>query len=131
MSKHETRIELPPEDRAKHRVIQETLGRERKDLNDLIASGDIDPESVTTVEDHEEFENMILLLRETRKKLRLSLRDVADLIGPVPKTDAAALSRLESGVNNNPTVNTLFRYARALNRRIVWSLEEISDDSQK
>ena len=38
--------------------------------------------------------------------------------------DRGALSRLETGVYPNPTVNTLSRYAAALGKRIVVNVED-------
>ena len=38
--------------------------------------------------------------------------------------DRAALCRIETGENGNPTVNTLLRYARAIGRKINVALVE-------
>ncbi len=48
----------------------------------------------------------MLSLRRERERLGLSLADVAKLTS----IDKAALSRLENGLQVNPTVNTLARY---------------------
>jgi hypothetical protein len=58
-------------------------------------------------------------LRRLRETAGLSLADVTARSG----IDAPALSRLENGQNPNPTLATLARYARALGKRIHWSLE--------
>jgi transcriptional regulator with XRE-family HTH domain len=50
----------------------------------------------------------------------LSLADVAERTG----IDKAALSRLETAQNMNPTVSTLCRYANSLGKRWKWILEE-------
>ncbi len=119
-----TRAELTAEQKAEHRVIREKLGRDGRgpSLDDLIASGDVDPDGVTTVGDHEDFQGLILALKEERKRKNLSLKDVAARMGS--KADAPAVSRLENGGNDNPTVNTLARYARALGKRIKWECED-------
>jgi transcriptional regulator with XRE-family HTH domain len=52
----------------------------------------------------------------------LSLADVAERSG----IDKAALSRLENGVHDNPTVETLARYAAALGKKLTWSLQDLA-----
>ena len=37
-------------------------------------------------------------------------------------TDHAAVSRLETGKQANPTINTLMRYVEALGVQLVWSV---------
>ena len=59
-------------------------------------------------------------LRQMREKAELSLTDVADRSG----IDKASLSRLETGWYPNPTVNTLTRYARAIGKRFVPTMED-------
>ncbi len=41
--------------------------------------------------------------------------------------DQPALSRLETGHNKNPTLDTLWRYAAAVGRRLVLTTEAIRD----
>jgi transcriptional regulator with XRE-family HTH domain len=41
--------------------------------------------------------------------------------------DQPALSRLENGHNKNPTLDTLWRYAAAVGRRLVLTTEAIRD----
>jgi ribosome-binding protein aMBF1 (putative translation factor) len=57
-------------------------------------------------------------LRAERERLGLSLSDVSDRSG----IDRATLSKLETGKVPNPTVNTPRALARALNKRLSWSL---------
>lgn len=130
MANHETRVELTAEQEAEHRVIREKFGRGKKgpSLNDLIASGEIDPDSVTTVGDYEDFQEMILNLKEERTRQKLSLKEVARRMGS--RVDAPALSRLETGENDNPTINTVASYARALGKRIRWEFEDIPQDGE-
>jgi transcriptional regulator with XRE-family HTH domain len=52
----------------------------------------------------------------------LSLADVSERTG----LDRAMLSKLETGKLANPTVGTLRRYARALGKRLSWSLADPS-----
>jgi len=41
--------------------------------------------------------------------------------------DQPALSRLETGHNKNPTLDTLWRYAAAIGRRLLLATETIRD----
>jgi len=61
-------------------------------------------------------------VRARRKQLNLSLADLSTLSG----IDKAALSRLENGLVDNPTVGTLIRIARSLNSRVKFALEDES-----
>lgn len=68
----------------------------------------IDPELVQTLS----------ALRAERVRQGLSLTDVSERTG----IDRATLSKLETGKVPNPTVGTLRALARALNKRLLWSL---------
>ena len=58
-------------------------------------------------------------LRRERERRGLSLTDMAERTG----IDRATISKLETGKLANPTIGTLRTYARALGRRLTWSLE--------
>jgi transcriptional regulator with XRE-family HTH domain len=60
-------------------------------------------------------------LRREREGQGLSLTDLAERTG----IDRATISKLENGRIPNPTVGTLRTYARALGRRLTWSLEPV------
>lgn len=60
-------------------------------------------------------------LRRERERQGLSLTDMAERTG----IDRATISKLETGKLANPTVNTLRTYARALGRRLTWTLEAV------
>jgi hypothetical protein len=126
MANYKTRGESTPEDRAACRVIHEKFSRERPSLKDLVSSGDVDPDSITTQGDYAAFRRLVLRLRQERERQGLSLKAVAERMGPT--ADAPALSRLERGENDNPTINTIARYAAALGKRIVWGFEDASLD---
>ncbi len=64
-------------------------------------------------------------LRREREQQGLSLTDMAQRTG----IDRATISKLETGKLANPTIGTLRTYARALGRRLAWTLE--SADNQK
>ncbi|NQT39918.1 MAG: helix-turn-helix transcriptional regulator [Planctomycetes bacterium] len=60
----------------------------------------------------------MLFLKKQREQTGLSLADVAQRSG----MDRAAISRLENGVQVNPTVDTLYRYASAIGAQIGFSV---------
>jgi DNA-binding XRE family transcriptional regulator len=92
--------------------------------DDMIDSGEID-EPVP----HGQFIGLTGLvhdLKERRTRLKLSLTDVADRSG----LTRAAVSRLENGWNANPTLETLYRYALALNANIRLVAEDLVDEEE-
>ncbi len=93
-------------------------------LEDMIDSGEID-EPVP----HGQFiglTGLIQELKERRTRRELSLTDVAERSG----LTRAAISRLENGWNVNPTLETLYRYALALNANIRLVAEDLVDDDE-
>ena len=60
------------------------------------------------------------LLSAARQEKGLSIQQLSDLTG----ISRPALSRIESGDNKNPTLNTLLRIAKALGKEIVVSLRD-------
>jgi DNA-binding XRE family transcriptional regulator len=112
------RIEWTPEDRARHKEIRERFQRERPTMEQLLASGEYVgpiPQGL-----YRDLRLALHDLKRTREESGLSLADVAERSG----IDKAALSRLENGIQSNPTVETLFRYAAALGKRLRWTLED-------
>jgi transcriptional regulator with XRE-family HTH domain len=79
--------------------------------------------SATPVErlDEEVFQAFIRTLRKARESAGLSLDEVASRSG----IDKAQLSRLENGRVAAPRPSTLARYAGAVGKRLVWSLEDL------
>ena len=67
-----------------------------------------------------ELASALSALRAERERQGLSLSDVSHRSG----IDRATLSRLETGKVSNPTVGTLCAVARALNKRLSWSLSD-------
>ena len=104
-----------PEFRAEARAVRETLERERQVHGDIATSGEKTEPEVAI-----ELAKFIGGLRQHREQSGLSLADVADRSG----IDKASLSRLETGWYPNPTVNTLARYARAIGKRFVPTIED-------
>lgn len=115
------KVERSPEEVARERAIRERYQRERPTLDDLIASGECEPPIPLGL--HLDLQEALVELRRAREQKGLSLTDVAERSG----IDRAALSRLESGRNTNPTVETLGRYAAAIGKRLVWSIDDEAD----
>jgi hypothetical protein len=61
---------------------------------------------------------LLAALRLERERLGLTLSEVSRRTG----IDTADLSRLENGKAHDPRSSTLSRYARALGKRLSWSL---------
>ena len=61
-------------------------------------------------------------LRRERERQGLSLTDMAERTG----IDRATISKLETGKLANPTIGTLRTYAKALGRRLAWTLEVLA-----
>ena len=68
----------------------------------------------------DELEELLRQLKAAREAKGLSLADMTELTG----MDRSALSKLESGQRSNPTVETLVRYAEAVGKRLVVSLDD-------
>ena len=70
---------------------------------------------------------VMALLKKERERQGLTLAELSRRAG----IDQAALSRLETGSNANPTLETLYRVASALNKAIFCVLQDISDETRK
>ena len=99
-------------DRARHKAIREE-SRHRPTQEELEASGAHDG----PIKSGAYFKVRILIheLKKMRQAAGLTLAAVSKLTG----MDQATLSRLENGRQPNPTVDTLWRYARAVGRQLV------------
>lgn len=102
---------LTPEEAAKYKAIREQVAAE---LPELIARHH---ERMATLD---QLQGLLQQLRAAREAKGLSLADVMELTG----MDRSALSKLESGQRDNPTVDTLVRYAEAVGKRLVVSLTD-------
>jgi hypothetical protein len=93
---------------------REALDREYR------ATGTIASAPVTGAEE-ESFRGFIRSLRLARESAGLSLDEVASRSG----IHKAQLSRLENGKVPDSRTSTLSRYALAIGKRLVWSLEDV------
>jgi DNA-binding XRE family transcriptional regulator len=114
-----------PEDRARHKAIRDQLQRERPTPQQLMESGEYGPAIPRGVA--YALKLALFEMKKAREEAGISLTDIAEKSG----IDKAALSRLENGVTENPTVVTLARYAAALGKRLVWTLEDIEPKPAK
>jgi DNA-binding XRE family transcriptional regulator len=65
-------------------------------------------------------------LRQERERLGITLATLSERTG----IDQAALSRLESGRNANPTLGTLCRVAEALGKMICCTCQDVSAEGR-
>ena len=112
-----------PEQVAEERSIRERF-KDRPSRAQLIASGDIDPEDSMAIADHIAMRRAVQAMKSERESQGLSLADVSLRSG----ITAPALCKLENGQNPNPTLNTLARYARALGKRVRFSIDDGRDE---
>ncbi len=115
------KVQWTAEDRARHAAIREKFRDWHPSPEELIASGE-----AVTFDLRGEYRPLRPLLEElkrTREAAGLTLAEVSRRCG----IDEPALSRLENGHNENPTLDTLWRYAAALARRLVLTTEAIAD----
>lgn len=84
-------------------------------MNRLAAESGVAP---MTMGDYLELRMTLKKLREAREAAGLSLAEMAERTG----IDKSALSRLETGGNANPTIETLSRYAAAVGKSLRWTL---------
>jgi transcriptional regulator with XRE-family HTH domain len=90
--------------------------------DELVASGDIDepvPQGMFL-----ELLSLMATLKGRRQARGLSLTDVSGRSGLTRQ----AISRLENGWNNNPTLETLYRYALALDAGVTLGVEEFEPE---
>jgi ribosome-binding protein aMBF1 (putative translation factor) len=110
------------EERARERTLREKLQKERPSLEDLVRTGDVDPDAVMTMGMYFDVQRALRALKRERERCGLSIGDVAERSG----LDRAVVSRLENGKQDNPTVATLMRHAAAVGKRFLWSYEDLA-----
>lgn len=109
-----------PEDRKRERTLRDRLQAEKPSLVDLVQAGECDPDTVMSMGMYFDVQKAIQALKRDRKQHGLSINEVAERSG----LDRAVVSRLENGKQDNPTVATLMRYAAAIGKRFLWSIED-------
>jgi DNA-binding XRE family transcriptional regulator len=109
-------------ERAVERSLREKLQSEKPTLEDLVRTGECDPDAVMTMGMYFDVQKALQALKRDRKRFGISINEVAERSG----LDRAVVSRLENGKQDNPTVATLMRYAAALGKRFLWSYEDLA-----
>src|SRR5437016_1107789 len=125
MNKKAQRIHRPrvqtPEQQAAEQAICERFQREKPTLQDLVDRGEIT--QVFTMGEYWELRKTFAVLKALREQQGLSISDLVKRTG----MDRAMISRLESGQVDNPTIATVSRYAKALGKRVVVSLMDLTE----
>jgi DNA-binding XRE family transcriptional regulator len=117
--KDRPKVEWSAEDRARHQTIRDKFQDWRPSPEELIASGE-----GVNFDLHGEYSALrpfVEQIKQAREAAGLTLAEVSRRCG----IDQPALSRLENGHNKNPTLDTLWRYAAAVGRRLVLTTEAI------
>ncbi len=113
----------------KRSVVIDSTKEQKEAYQETLATVEAEREEITrralaALIEQRQFElqmaQIALLLCAARQEKGLSLQQLSDLTG----ISRPALSRIESGDNKNPTLNTLLRIARALGKEIVVSLRD-------
>jgi DNA-binding XRE family transcriptional regulator len=107
--------------RAHHKAIRDKFRNWHPSPEELIASGE-----AASFELHGEYRELrpfVEKIKRAREAAGLTLAEVSRRCG----IDQPALSRLENGHNKNPTLDTLWRYAAAVGRRVILTTEPIRD----
>ena len=116
--KHKT-IQWTPKQRAEHQAIRDAFRNWHPGPEELIASGAAARLGLDVI--HFPAQELLRQLKASREAARLTLADLSARCG----IDQPALSRLENGHTPNPTLDTLWRYAAALGKRLVLSTADV------
>ncbi len=112
------KIHRSAEEKARLQAIRDQFQTDRPALDELVDSEDYSKpikHSVTLDAMH-----IASLLKQAREEAELSLTEVAKRCG----LDRSAISRLENGMYDNTTINTLSRLASAYGKRFVVEMVE-------
>src|SRR5438874_11560977 len=112
-------IQWTPEQRAQHQAIRDEFRDWHPGPEELIASGAAARLGLNVI--YFPAQELLRHLKASREAAGLTLADVSARCG----IDQPALSRLENGHTPNPTLDTLWRYAAAVGKRLVLSAEDI------
>jgi DNA-binding XRE family transcriptional regulator len=121
MSKTHDEPALSPEQRNAIASIRDRARKERPGPDELIDRGELD--ELVPQAQYVELRALMVRLRDVRERTGLSLADLSERTG----LTRAAISRLETGWNLNPTLETLFRYTEALGVGLKFTVEEITE----
>jgi transcriptional regulator with XRE-family HTH domain len=117
-------IQWTPEQRSEHGAIRDAFRHWHPGPEELIASGAAARLGLNVV--HSPAQELLRRLKAAREAVGLTLAAVSARCG----IDQPALSRLENGHTPNPTLDTLWRYAAAVGKRLVLTAEDIHNTRQ-
>lgn len=106
--------EKTAEERATERALREQIQKEKPSIEDLVRSGDCDPDAITTMGTYFDIQNVLRTLKRAREHRGMSVSEAAARSG----LESAVIRGLENGIYDNPTVATLVRYAAAVGKRL-------------
>ena len=109
------KIERTPEEVARLKAVREEF-KDKPTLDQLLASGNYT--EPMPLGQYLQIRQLLAGLRKAREAAGLSLTEAAERAG----MDKALASRLETGRQPNPTLDTVARYAAALGKRIVFAI---------
>jgi hypothetical protein len=109
------------EQRAQHRAIRDAFRDWHPGPEELIASGAAARLGLDVT--YPLAQDLLRQLKAAREAAGLTLADVSARCG----IDQPALSRLENGHTPNPTLDTLWRYAAAVGKRLILTAEDVRD----
>jgi len=113
------------QDRARHQAVRDKFRGWHPSPEELIATGE--GENFDLQGEYRDLRPFVEEIKRAREAAGFTLADVSQRCG----IDQPALSRLENGHNKNPTLDTLWRYAAAVGRRLVLATEVIHDTRPK
>jgi DNA-binding Xre family transcriptional regulator len=109
-----------PEEAARLRADRERYQRNKPTVEQLLAEGG--HTDTVPLGEFLALHAVMAELKRERERQGLTLAELANRTG----IDAAALSRLETGKQANPTLDTLCRIAHALQKAVVCGLRDLS-----
>jgi DNA-binding XRE family transcriptional regulator len=118
MSKARQNPRSSAEDKAVIASILERSRTERPGSHDQIGAVELD--ALVSQAQYVELRALMIRLRDMRERMGLSLSDMSQHTG----LTCEAISRLETGWNLNPTLETLVRYTRALGVGLKLDVDE-------
>jgi DNA-binding Xre family transcriptional regulator len=107
-----------PEEKARIQALRDKY-KHKPTIDDLVASGDLSGQPIPLGE-YLQIKSFLHTLKKAREAKGLTLAEVEQRSG----IDRAALSRLETGKQPNPTLETLARYSQAIGKVVLYKLAD-------
>jgi len=120
-NRSQPKVHWTADDLARHRAIREKFSNWHPSPEELIAAGE--GLNFDLQGEYRELRPLVDEIRKAREAAGLTLAELSRRCG----IDQPALSRLENGHNKNPTLDTPWRYAAAVGRRLILTTEAIRD----